>query len=183
MIQFCGLPGVGKTTIASFFHSNIENAEFFSVRNMRRKLGHDRYLPERNQEVFEALYSEMSQAMLQKKTVIFDSNETQHLRRMHTANFASQHRYDFLNIECFCHPEIARKRIQTRELVQDELFEDSDNPDVFNSLQERWQPIGQKELELSNYYFMRIDTELNKIEVVKSNSLIKNYIKKSYLFR
>ncbi len=158
IIQLCGLPGVGKSYIADKIHEEFDDSCLVSIRNIRRSLGHRGYFPDRNKEVFQKVYDTFVENMQLNRLIIFDSNETQKARRIYTANMANSFLYQLVTIECFCDETLAKQRMSKRDLVDDELFEDSNNPTVYDTLKLRWQEISQEELGLSNYFYMKVDT-------------------------
>ena len=81
LILITGAPGTGKSTLASLLEAELEGTVLHSLYQVRRDLGHRRYLAGRNAEVVDKLLERTCASLDQKQSVLVDSAISSSKRR------------------------------------------------------------------------------------------------------
>lgn len=166
IIMFCGLPGAGKTTLSKKL-LKVNNFAFFSIRDARRFLKHKDYQPEENHTIFKYLYLNIERSMKKKEKIVFDSNATMTIRRQEIINLANYYSYGTIIIECTCEEKESKNRIKNRFVTKDGLFDDTNDPSVYDLLKHRWVNIGEAELRQVNVSYLVFDSQKSVLKFIK----------------
>lgn len=175
VLMLAGLPGAGKTTLASALHRAIPDSVVCSLDDTRRALGHRDYRPERNIEVFDALYDRVQDALAHDVVAIVDANHTQRRMRAFVYQIGRHYEVPVLVLECVCEPGEARRRITARARPTTDGYHEGNEPGIHDVLAKRWQPIEGdfEEGELRRVEYLRVRTdrgyETSRISVPKTN--------------
>ncbi len=173
IIMLAGLPGTGKSTIASKLE-DILDYDMHSVFSVRRDLGHKRYNPSKSPLVYIELYRRVLYSLDNKKGVILDAVFAFQQGRKIVYDIALLYAIDVLIIECLCSEKEAKKRIISRP-KNDGLFVEPRNPKTYDKIAKLWENLNDDISQFSNYplSYIRYDTEKNLIERIKVNRKIK----------
>ncbi len=146
LILLSGLPGTGKSTTASKLEEAL-GYDVHSLRQVRRDLGHVRYMPQRNAEAMTELDRRVIASLQEGKGAIYDSVLATQYRREILYWIAQGHETEAYLIECICPAEAAKQRIRQRKGAGDGLFQDAKDPRAYDRSLERREAITREELE------------------------------------
>ncbi|MBS3094690.1 ATP-binding protein [Candidatus Pacearchaeota archaeon] len=165
IIIMAGLPGTGKSTLASKLVDSLENYDLYSLLNIRRDLGHKKYNSYQNEKVFTEMYRRMQSSLVQDKNVIVDSTHTTVNSRRDSYEIALKNNANALIIECFCLEEEAKLRIKKRPKNEGIIMEPR-NPRVYDKLKDRMIKIDLDELP-GGVSYVKYNSETSEFEKVK----------------
>lgn len=176
LFVLCGLPGTGKSTLARQICSAYPAFDFFSLEKTRRALKHATYLPEKNTQVYQKIYFDIQFKMAARKPIIFDSNASVIKRRADIIKLAKRYQYEVILLEFECPEAIAKQRIESRPMHKDGLFEEPNTPFVYDTLKERWEPIGKPELRHKHVHYFVYDSFNHALDCVVGTDEKINYV-------
>ncbi len=162
LIFITGAPGTGKSTTARELEVSLEAFIGHSLYQVRRDLGHKRYMPKRKEEVFEELMRRVSSSLDQEESVILDTAVARANGRQRIYDLAAEYEVGVLVLECTCSPKEAKRRIRNRP-KNDGFYCESRKPVVYTKFMERvsTEPITQDILKPENAHlsYVTFDTE------------------------
>ena len=172
IIMLAGLPGTGKSTIASKLEDML-GYDVHSASSVRRDLGHKRYSISKSPLVYIELYKRVLHSLDNNKGVILDSVFASRQGRKIIYDIALLYTMNLLIIECLCSEKVAKKRIISKP-KNDGLFVDSRSPKIYDKIANVWENLND-DLQLYNYplSYIKYDTEKNLIERIKVKNKIK----------
>src|SRR3989338_5559255 len=160
LIFLTGAPGTGKSTTATELEASLEPYINHNLCQVRRDLGHRKYMLWRNEEAFEELMRRASTSLEDEEPVILDTAVARSEGRQRVYNLAAQYDVGVLVLECICSPEEAKRRIRNRP-KNDGLYCESRKPMVYTRFMEKIsrEPINQDLLNPENAHvsYMRFD--------------------------
>ncbi len=167
-----GPPGTGKSTCASYLDAVLENVALHSLYQVRRDLGHKRYIPQRNEEAVTTLFERVNASLAEKKLVLLDSAISSQNRRQRLYDIATYHGVEVLVLDFFCSREEARRRIQQRP-TSDGLYSEARNPNVYDRYMARLEPPTTDLKVNPHLSYASIDTQHNLWRVVHLSSAMR----------
>lgn len=167
MIMLAGLPGTGKSTLAGKLEERL-GYDTHSFLGVRRDLGHERYMPGRNGEVFQELYLRTTRSLDARRGVIFDSTNTGYKGRERMYLFALDWDVDLVVVECLCSEKESRRRMRQRP-KNDGLFVEPRTAEAYRRLTRIWEEIGEEIVEIQDVGLshVRYNSENNSFEEVR----------------
>lgn len=179
IILFCGLMGSGKTTLSKYYLEKLFDYTRFNTDEIRRILGFTHFDLKDTPKVNDYMYSRARNLLKEGRGVMFDSAYKLKEAREKIYSIGKELGAPILVIECFCSPEIAVKRISSRE-GNDGLHKPTNNPEVYYEYSKIWE---SPEIDLNNegnehVSFIRIDTETKNMEEIniKEDNSIKELV-------
>lgn len=168
LILITGAPGTGKSTLASLLEAELEGTVLHSLYQVRRDLGHRRYLAGRNAEVVDKLLERTCASLDQKQSVLVDSAISSSERRQRIYDIGIQYGVDVLVLECICSEKEAKRRMRRRP-KSDGLYTEARDPNAYDRFMERFspQPIQNDLLHNKHLSYARLDTENEFLTVVR----------------
>ena len=91
LIFLTGAPGTGKSTTATELEAGLESYVTHSQCQVRRDLGHKRYIPGRNEEAFAELIRRTSVSLENEEPVILDRAVARSDGRQRVYNITAQY--------------------------------------------------------------------------------------------
>lgn len=178
IIIFCGLMGSGKTTLSKFFLEKMPNYERFNTDEVRRILGKTSFDRKDTPIVNEYMYSRARNLIESGNGIMFDSAYKLKEAREKIYEIGREFNIPILIIVCFCSQETVIKRISSRE-KKDDLHNPTNDPNVYLEYAKIWEPpfLDLEEPKNDHLSLIRINTELNKLEIIKISEKGYNSIK------
>jgi len=176
LILLAGLPGTGKTTIANYLKSRLENYEVISQNEMRRKDGMQK-MPKTQDKILRLIDGETASLLNNNYGVIIDSVNRYLFRRHQLYGVASCCGADVLTLEVYCSEKEAKKRIKQRP-KGDGLISDPNDPKVYDRLSSSWQEISS-DFEYpgeEHVSYIKFNSENGKMEKVIIRKKIHSFV-------
>jgi len=115
LVVVCGLPGVGKSTVAKFVAEEID-AERLRTDVVRKELVDDpEYTEHERRRVYEELYDRATAAIDEGGDVVLDGTFWDETLRERAAELAAANDTEFVLVEVTCSPDVVEQRIENRE--------------------------------------------------------------------
>ena len=165
LIMICGLPGTGKTTIAKQVVNNNSNYVVHSLDEVRKDLGFTAYDEKRNFLAFIEFNYRMVASLKKGSNVIADTNFTTEQLRREIYEISEYYQCELMVVECVAPEQIAKKRIQNRvaDYRTEPQYTETNDPEVFDRLKKRWEPVDEEALKRKGIGFLRLDTENKQV--------------------
>ncbi len=185
LIFITGAPGTGKSTTASELEASLEEYTLHSLCQVRRDLGHKRYMSWRNEEAFGELMRRVAASLEERVPVIIDTAVARTNGRQRIYDLAAEYNVSILVLECTCSPEEARRRVRSR-LKHDGLYCESRKPRVYDRFMETMsrEPISLEILNDGKLSYVVLDTQngfLEKRRIVGVENIV-GRIKRSLIY-
>jgi predicted kinase len=115
LVVVCGLPGVGKSTVAEFVAEEID-AERLRTDVVRKELVDDPEYTERERRaVYEELYDRAATRIADEGAVVLDGTFWDEALRERAADLAADYDTEFVLVEVTCSADVVEQRIENRE--------------------------------------------------------------------
>ena len=79
-------------------------------------------------------------------------------------------------LEFVCPETIAKQRIKNRPVHNDGLFEEPNTPFVYDTLKDRWEPIGKPELRHRHVHYFVYDSFNHVVDCMRSSDATVEYL-------
>ena len=145
LVVVCGLPGVGKSTVARFIAEEID-AERLRTDIVRKELVDEpAYTDAERRAVYEELYDRAEARVAAADDVVLDGTFWATRLRDRAAAIADEHDAEFVLVRVTCNAEIAERRIAERE-------SDASDADVavHTQFREDFDPIERDHVTIDN---------------------------------
>ncbi len=145
LVVVCGLPGVGKTTVAETITDRTDG-ELFRTDVVRKELFPEpEYTAEESQVVYEELFRRGTEALARGSAAVFDGTFTDRSRRENALAVADEVGVDWTLVNVQCDTTVVERRIECRENdVSDADF------DVHLMYRDRFEPIDRDHVTVDN---------------------------------
>ena len=145
LVLVCGLPGVGKTTVASTIAERIDGAHLRTDVIRKELVPEPEYTPAETQRVYEEMLERARDAVEAGGSVVVDGtfkNQTFRERAVETANAGGS---GFRMVKVECSTDVVRRRIANRENdASDADFE------VHTMYRDRFEPVSMEHVVVDN---------------------------------
>ena len=166
LILICGLPSVGKTTLAEKISKKLKQYSLISQNEIRREMGIKK-MPKNQEKVLRTIDRLTASFLLNNRGVIFESVNRYSFRRHQVYGVASGCGCRVITLEIVCSEETAKKRIVQRPKV-DKLLSDPTDPAVYDRLKALWENI---EIDFKypgedHVAYIRFDSEKKQLQKI-----------------
>jgi predicted kinase len=160
VILFTGMPGSGKSTSAKRINIDL-GFNYVSNMQIRRELGHKRYLPGQNALVYEIMHNRIAESLENGLGVIVDSTNSRAEAREKIYSIAFRYSADVVLLETVASEEVAKRRISLRQKTPGVVMEPTD-PAIYEKEKLEREDVSYEELIISpNVSYVIYDTEEN----------------------
>src|SRR3989338_6055198 len=168
IIMLAGLPSTGKSTVGVKLEERLKDYDLHSFLQVRRDLGHKRYRPKQNRNVFRELYRRTEESLKSGRGVILDNNYPSQPVRQRVYGIAANYGVEVLILGCYCSEQEAKRRMRDRP-TSDGLVVEPRNTRVYDRLSAKWQDINN-DLRLfpsAPISYVRYNSEANQFQEVQ----------------
>jgi predicted kinase len=117
LLLFCGIPGSGKTTIATIVAEGLSRAVLVQTDSVRAMIAHPRYTGGESRFVYGAALAVAREALRSRYDTILDGTFPKEEFRMEALSELSRFSASQLVVHVTCDPELALQRNAAREEV------------------------------------------------------------------
>jgi predicted kinase len=146
LLIICGLPGVGKTTlakaIAKRFHLVHLNSDIIRKKHFRRRT----YSEREKMRVYDLLFYETEKHVRNGNGVVVDATFYKNVLRKKATAIAKKYKTKFFIIECTLDESELKKRIERRKKTKNASEADWT---VYLKIKKQYEPIKEKHLTLN----------------------------------
>ncbi|WP_123536363.1 AAA family ATPase [Halosimplex salinum] len=145
LVVQCGLPGVGKSTVAAAVADRLD-AERVRSDSVRKELFDDpTYDRAERDAVYEAMLERARDALADGRSVVLDATFERREHRDRAATLAEAVGADLRLVRVVCEASVARERIRGRE-------DDPSDADVavYENARERFEPLEREHVTIDN---------------------------------
>lgn len=144
LVAVCGLPGVGKSTVARQVAERV-GAEVLRTDVVRKELFEDPgYTDEETAAVYDELLARAADRLAAGESVVLDATFKTRARREEVRDLAERFDAEFRLVHVVCEESVVRRRIAGREGVSDADFE------VHRRFRERFAPVEMDHVAVDN---------------------------------
>lgn len=119
LVAICGLPGVGKSTVATYITDEID-ARRLRTDELRQELIDDpEYTQEERNAVYEYLYDEARESLENGESVVVDATFAERRHREAVREIARECGVEFRLLRVVCDRQIVERRIERRDDISD----------------------------------------------------------------
>ncbi|QSG02973.1 AAA family ATPase [Natranaeroarchaeum sulfidigenes] len=145
LVVLCGLPGVGKSTVAEFVAERID-ARRLRTDVVRKELYDDpQYTDEEIASVYRELFERTETAVKRGESIVLDGTFAERKRRRAVREIAAESEAAFRLLEVVCERSVAEERIADRG----EGMSDAD-VEVYRQFREEFHPIEMYHVAIDN---------------------------------
>ena len=145
LVVVCGLPGVGKTTVASTIAERIDGAHLRTDVIRKELFSEPEYTPAETERVYEEILERARDAVEAGGSVVLDGtfkNEPLRERAVTTANAGGA---GFRMVKVECSTDVVKRRIENRENdASDADFE------IHTMYRDRFEPVSMEHVTVDN---------------------------------
>jgi predicted kinase len=164
VILLTGMPGSGKSTSARRINVDL-CFNYVSNMQIRRELGHKRYLPGQSALVYEIMHNRIAESLENGLGVIVDSTNSKVEAREKIYDIASNFSVDVVLLETTAPEDVAKRRIGLRQKTPNVVMEPTD-PALYD--REKLEREGITDGELGPHVsYVVYDTEENKFTALR----------------
>ena len=176
LIMLAGLPGTGKSTVASKIVRGLNGYEVVSQNEIRRKFG-IRRMPKTQEKTLRTIDRMTCDLLKAGKGVIFDSVNRFLFRRQQIYGIAAGCGANVVTLETVCSEREAKRRIGMRN-KSDRLLSDPYRTEVYDRLQGEWEPIIEdyKHPGEDHVSYVVYDSEKNTFKRIKITKGMKGFL-------
>ncbi|QLD84916.1 AAA family ATPase [Natronomonas halophila] len=144
LVVVCGLPGVGKSTVARAVADRLD-AAVLRTDVVRKELFDDpKYTSEESTTVYNELLARARDRLADGESVVLDATFKTRSRRREARDIAAEVDADFRLVHVDCDTEVVERRIAARDDVSDADFE------VHLQFKDRFEPIEMDHERIDN---------------------------------
>lgn len=144
LVVVCGLPGVGKSTVARAVADRLD-AEVLRTDVVRKELFEDpQYTSEETAAVYDELLTRAREHLAAGRPVVLDATFKTRARRRDARDVADSVGVDFRLVYVDCDSDVVERRIASREGVSDADFE------IHLEFKDRFDPIEMDHERIDN---------------------------------
>lgn len=144
LVVVCGLPGVGKSTVARTVADRL-NAEVLRTDAVRKELFEEpAYTSEETDAVYEELFSRTRERLTSGESVVLDATFKSRGRREDAHDLASDADVAFRLIRVDCDSDVVERRIAARDDISDADF------DIHLQFKERFEDVEMDHVRIDN---------------------------------
>jgi predicted kinase len=114
LVVQCGLPGVGKSTVAREIADRLDGERIRSDAVRRELVDDPTYSRAEKERVYEAMLERAREALVDGRPVVLDATFERSARRDDAAALADEVGADLTLVRVVCAEEVARRRIRDR---------------------------------------------------------------------
>lgn len=147
LVVVCGLPGVGKTTVAETIRERVDgDAHLLRTDVVRGDVVSDPdYTEEELRRVYDELFSRVGDRLARGESVVVDGTFKRTVHRERARDLAAEHDAEFRLVRVECDEETVRERIAARtDDASDADF------DVYKLYKEEFEPIEEACITIDN---------------------------------
>lgn len=119
LVAVCGLPGVGKSTVAEFLTDRLDATRIRTDAVRQALIDDPQYTPEEKETVYQAIRDRARDALDAGDTVVLDATFARRHRRLSVRDLAEDCAVAFHLVKVTCDQSVAEDRIRTREGISD----------------------------------------------------------------
>lgn len=135
LVAVCGLPGVGKSTVAGYVTESLE-ATCLRTDAVRKELFDDpEYTEAETDAVYEALRDRAGTHLSSGESVVLDATFADAEHRHSARGLAAHHGVTFRLIEVVCEQSVAEERIAARDDISDA------GVDIYRQFRSEFDPV------------------------------------------
>ena len=154
VILFCGLPGVGKTTLASLVAS-ITGATILSSDKIRKELiRYPTYTRSEGRLVYETLTLLTRYLTVAGIDCILDATYSRERSRMEVKNKLHSNNVKFYVIECSCPGDVVEERLRDRK----NDFSDADFS-IYSKMRSIYEPVKGRHLDVDTTLSCKVNSQ------------------------
>lgn len=144
LVVLCGLPGVGKSTVAAFVTERLA-ANRIRTDAVRKGLFEDpQYTDKESETVYGELYDRTRESLGRGESVVLDATFADRRRRHEARSIADDLGTNFRLLEVVCDRAVAEERIAERDDISDADVE------VYRHFREEFHPIEMHHVPIDN---------------------------------
>lgn len=144
LVVVCGLPGVGKSTVARLVADRVD-AEVLRTDVVRKELFDDpTYSSEETAAVYDELLDRAADRVADGRRVVLDATFKTRERRLEARDLADRLDCGFRLVHVDCEASVVERRIADRDGVSDADFE------VHREFRERFEPVEVEHVAVDN---------------------------------
>lgn len=133
VIAICGVPGVGKTTVAEMFQEQLQCERLRTDEIRQAVVEEPEYTEEERKKVYNEMFARIHTLIVEDGVVVLDGTFTEQERRNELYNVVSDARVVFIKVEC--DEKRVIERIRERNGISDA------DESVYRELREKFHPI------------------------------------------
>ena len=144
LVALCGLPGVGKSTVAGYVTEQLDAVRLRTDVVRKELFDEPQYTAEETESVYRELSRRAGDALAASESVVLDATFANATHREDARELAARHGVGFRLIEVVCDQAIAEQRIATRDDVSDA------DVDVYRRFQDEFDPVEGEHVVVDN---------------------------------
>lgn len=144
LVALCGLPGVGKSTVAGSVTEQLDAVRLRTDAVRKELFDEPAYTDAETDAVYEELCDRAAEQLSSGKSVVLDATFADAEHRRKARDVASRHGVAFRLIEVVCEQPVAEERIATRDDISDA------DVDVYRQFQSAFDPVEEEHTVVDN---------------------------------
>jgi len=145
LVVQCGLPGVGKSTVAAAIADRLGGERVRSDAVRRELFDDPTYSPAEKDRVYGAMLERAREALADGRPVVLDATYERRARRDRAAALADEVGADLTLVRVVCEDGVARQRIRDREDDPSEA-----DVSVYENARDRFEPLERDHVTVDN---------------------------------
>jgi len=135
LVALCGLPGVGKSTVAEYLTERLDAVRLRTDAVRKELFAEPQYTEEETETVYRELCERAGRHLEGGESVVLDATFADGAQRVRARDLASRHGVGFRLVEVVCDQSVAERRIATRDGISDA------DVSIYQELKEQFDPI------------------------------------------
>jgi len=119
LVALCGLPGVGKSTVARYVQQQLDARRLRTDRVRKELFPDPTYSPEERKQVYLELRDRAAEYLAAGESVVLDATFASTERRRTAERLAADHETPFYLVRVVCEQSVAEERIAARDDLSD----------------------------------------------------------------
>lgn len=145
LVVQCGLPGVGKSTVAAAVAERLDARRVRSDEVRQELFDEPTYSRAEKDRVYQAMLDRAEAALTEGRPAVLDATYERKTDRDDAAALAERVGADLVLVEVVCEASVARERIRAREDDPSEA-----DVSVYENARERFEPLAREALTVDN---------------------------------